>query len=245
MIALLRKQNWPALAELRLDGAPVAVIVRVSARARGYRLSVPHTGRPVLTVPTHGRWPDAEAFLARHAAWLAARMKRVVPPVALTEGAIVPLRGVPHRIVALDRIRGRVEVGLDADRLALFVPGAPEHRPRRLTDWLRQEAEADLAARVAVHAATLRVAVKSITLRAQTSRWGSCSSTGRLNFNWKLILTPPFVLDYVAAHEVAHLREMNHSPAFWARVSEALPDMDRGRAWLRAHGREIMAYGAE
>ncbi|MBI4046492.1 MAG: M48 family metallopeptidase, partial [Devosia nanyangense] len=89
------------------------------------------------------------------------------------------------------------------------------------------------------------VKVVSISMRSQSTRWGSCSSSGRLNFNWRLVLAPDYVLDYVAAHEVAHLVEMNHSPAFWATVKRTLPDMARGRAWLKAHGRELMAYGVE
>ena len=82
-------------------------------------------------------------------------------------------------------------------------------------------------------------------MRSQSTRWGSCSTTGRLNFNWRLVLAPPFVLDYVAAHEVAHLVEMNHSDAFWRVVEKTLPDMERGREWLRVNGRELMVYGLE
>jgi predicted metal-dependent hydrolase len=82
-------------------------------------------------------------------------------------------------------------------------------------------------------------------MRGQSTRWGSCSTTGRLNFNWRLILAPPFVLDYVAAHEVAHLLEMNHSDRFWARVEETLPTMEKGREWLRVNGRQLMVYGIE
>lgn len=244
MIGLELRRKWPETTSIMLDGVAVPIAVRVNARALSYRLAIPHSGHPVLTVPPNGRWAEAEVFLTRHANWLAARLKRIAPPVALGHGAMVPLRGVPHLVVATGRLRGRVEPVQQDGRPVLMVPGAPEHQARRLTDWLKGEAGADLAARVAVHAGTLGVTVKSLSLRAQTSRWGSCSSTGRLNFNWKLILAPDYVLDYVAAHEVAHLREMNHSPAFWARVAEALPDMARGRAWLKAHGREIMAYGA-
>jgi predicted metal-dependent hydrolase len=112
-------------------------------------------------------------------------------------------------------------------------------------DWLKGEAARELKLRSAYHAARLGVEVRSITMRDQASRWGSCSSRGSLNYNWRLILAPPFVLDYVAAHEVAHLVEMNHSAAFWATVKRTLPDMERGRAWLKAHGRELMAFRAD
>ncbi len=244
MIPLLQKR-WPPAAELRVGGETIAVVVKVSARARNYRLSLPHGGRPLLTVPRFGRWTEARAFLERQAGWLADRLESSVKPVAFVRGAIVPLRGVNHRLVPTGRLRGVVETGAHEGEMALFVPGAAEHRARRLVDWLKAEAARDLDRRCRYHAANLEVAVRAISMRSQATRWGSCSSNGRLNFNWRLVLAPPFVLDYVAAHEVAHLVEMNHSPAFWAVVETTLPSMERGREWLRLHGRELMAYGVE
>ena len=244
MIARLQKK-WPAVTETEVDGQMVEVAVRISTRARNYRLSLPHAGGPVLTVPSHGRWQEAQAFLHRQRAWLGARLERAAKPVSFTRGAIVPLRGVDHRIVPTGKIRGRVEV-LDMDgELTLQVPGEVAHRSRRLIDWLKTEAQVDLEKRVAIHARRLGVTYKSVAMRSQATRWGSCSTTGRLNFNWRLVLAPPYVLDYVAAHEVAHLVEMNHSDAFWETVEQTLPSMNRGRAWLKAHGRQLMVYGAE
>ena len=237
----LFRAKFPPVAEARLDGQSIAVDVRVSPRARNYRLSIPHRGAPVLTVPRYGRWSEAQAFLDRQAGWLLARVHRAPQAVALADGATIPLRGEPHVIAATGKVRGTV---LADDGRTLWTPGAPEHMARRLVDWLKAEALADLGERVAVHAAALGVKVIAVRVREQASRWGSCSATGRLNFNWRLILAPPFVLDYVAAHEVAHLLEMNHSPRFWSTVRRALPDMDRGRAWLKAHGRHLMSYGA-
>ncbi len=244
MIPLLQKR-WPPAAEVQIDGSPVAVTVKVSARARSYRLSLPHGGAPLLTVPKFGRWAEAKAFLDRHTPWLAERLEKSVKPVAFVRGAIVPLRGINHRIVPTGKVRGVVEVGEHDGERALLVPGDAEHRARRLTDWLKGEALRELEKRTAIHAATLGVTVKSIVMRSQSTRWGSCSTSGKLNFNWRLILAPPYVLDYVAAHEVAHLVEMNHSDAFWHTVEKALPTMARGRDWLKAHGRELMVYGLE
>ena len=244
MIPLLQKR-WPPAAEVRIAGESVAIAVKVSSRARSYKLSLPHGGAPLLTVPRFGRWGEAKAFLDRHTPWLADRLERSVKPVAFVRGAIVPLRGVNHRLVPTGKVRGVVETGEWEGELALLVPGAPEHRARRLIDWLKVEAEKDLMKRCRVHANNLGVTVNSIVMRSQATRWGSCSSTGKLNFNWRLILAPPFVLDYVAAHEVAHLREMNHSDAFWSTVEATLPTMSRGRDWLKAHGRELMVYGIE
>jgi predicted metal-dependent hydrolase len=244
MVALFQKR-WPPAAEVWIDGEAVTVTVKVSARARSYRLSLPHDGRPVLTVPKFGRWGEAKQFLDRYTPWLAERLELSVKPVAFVRGAVVPLRGVHHRIVPTGRVRGIVEVGAHEGERALFVPGAPEHRSRRLTDWLKAEAARDIERRCLVHAGNLGVGFRSISMRDQSTRWGSCSTSGKLNFNWRLVLAPPFVLDYVAAHEIAHLIEMNHSADFWDVVSRTLPTMERGREWLRVHGRELMVYGVE
>jgi predicted metal-dependent hydrolase len=237
------KQNIPASTQLDIDGEPVAIAVRVSKRARSFRLSLPATG-PVLSLPEGARWADAEAFLHRHRHWLAARLPRTNPAQRLQAGISMPLRGVPHQIVAKGVLRGRVEHARDDDGPMLLVPGASEHQPRRLYDWLKVEAMADLVERSAFHAGQLGVTYRQIRLRSQSSRWGSCSSNGTINYNWRLILAPPHVLDYVAAHEVAHLVEMNHSAAFWSTVERTLPDMARGRAWLKSHGRGLMAWQA-
>jgi predicted metal-dependent hydrolase len=238
-----KREAVPATTMLSIDGAAVEVVVKVSQRARSYRLSVPHTGTPVLTLPASGRWSEAQGFLERQRGWLAARLKRAAPRTAFSDGESVPVRGVPHLIHATGRLRGRVEVSEIEGELCLLVPGEAAHIPRRLTEWLKAEAHRDLAARSDVHAATLGVKVVSVSMRSQATRWGSCSSSGRLNYNWRLILAPPFVLDYVAAHEVAHLVHMNHSPSFWKAVERALPDMNRGKAWLKAHGKVLMGYG--
>ena len=244
MIPLLQKR-WPPAAEVVIDGAPVEITVKVSTRAKSYRLSLPNNGRPLLTVPKFGRWGEAKAFLDRHTEWLAERIETSAKPVAFVRGAIVPLKGVNHRIVPTGRVRGVVQVGEHEGELALLVPGEAEHRARRLTDWLKDEAEAELHKRCTVHATRLGVTFKSISMRSQSTRWGSCSTTGKLNFNWRLILAPPFVLDYVAAHEIAHLLEMNHSQDFWDVVERTLPTMERGREWLRVNGRQLMVYGIE
>lgn len=244
MIALLQKK-WPTATEALIDGKLVMVAVRVNQRAKNYRLSIPHAGGPVLTVPRYGNWKAAEEFLNHQLGWLAARLKRAAKPVIFRAGVRIPLRGIEHRIVATGTSRGRVEAYEEDGQAFLAVPGEPAHRARRLTDWLRSEAQRDLRRRVAVHARRLGVEVESISLRSQSTRWGSCSTTGRLSFNWRLVMAPSFVLDYVAAHEVAHLVEMNHSDAFWATVERTLPTMERGRAWLRANGRQLMVYGVE
>lgn len=233
----------PTSTTIDIDGAPVVVTVRVNARARSYRLSIPNSGGPLLTLPPHGKWREAEAFLQRHVNWLAARLHRAPQATSFSDGGVIPLRGIDHRIVGTGRIRGRVEVAEEDGEKLLLVPGEPAHQARRLNDWLKDEALADLVLRTAFHAERLGVTVRSVKMRSQSSRWGSCSSSGNINYNWRLVMAPPFVLDYVAAHEVAHLVEMNHSAAFWATVQRTLPEMEKGRAWLKAHGRQLMAHG--
>lgn len=238
---LLRRAPIPQTVEVTTASGPVAVGVRVHPRARSYRLSVSARGEPVLTLPRGGRWSEAEAFLERNRGWLDARLARLATPWRLAPGGLVPLRGVDHAIIVTDSLRGRVMVEAGEGGPCLHVPGGPDHFRRRLLDWLKAEARADLERASARHAAALGVTIAAIRLRDQATRWGSCSSSGTLNYNWRLILAPDFVLDYVAAHEVAHRLEMNHSPAFWRTLARTLPDYGRGQAWLKAHGAKLMA----
>ncbi|WP_029041073.1 M48 family metallopeptidase [Cucumibacter marinus] len=238
-----RRETFPDTTSVILETGETTVIVRVNARARHYRLTMDLKRGPILTVPAHGHWDDARAFLERHKGWLDGQIGHRIVPVAFVPGAEIPIRGVLHKIADSGRIRGQVEV-IPGDPLQVVVPGG-EHLARRLTDWLKAEARNDLSVSVQHHAARLEVKPTGIKLRDQSSRWGSCSSSGALNFNWRLVLAPAFVLDYVAAHEVAHLIEMNHSRAFWRTVERTLPDMERGRAWLKAHGRTLHRYGAD
>lgn len=237
---LSARPRLPASTSLDIDGKRIEIAVRHSRRARHYRLTVEVRTGPVLTVPGGGRWREATAFLDRQRDWLAQRLAVQPPRVAFADGAEIPLRGVTHAVVATGEGQGGVRVGAGP---ALEVGGAVARLAARLTGWLKEEARADLAGAVRMHAARLGVAPAGLSVRDQASRWGSCSSTGRLSFNWRLVMAPPHVLDYVAAHEVAHLIEMSHSPRFWAALECTLPDMARGRAWLKENGRALHAYG--
>ncbi|MCF4097043.1 M48 family metallopeptidase [Maritalea sp. P4.10X] len=237
---LKRRQAIPETVQMNLTTGAVDVVVRQHARAKHYRLSLHPKKGVVLTVPKRGNWRDAQDFLSRHQTWLNERMDQIAPPTLLAPDMSVPLRGVPHQLARTGNLRGLVE--LDETNSQINVPGAPDHFARKLGDWLKAQARQDLEKQVQFHAARLELSPKGITIRDQTSRWGSCSSSGQLNFSWRLVLAPPYVLDYVAAHEVAHLREMNHSARFWRTVKETLPDMDRGHDWLKVHGRELMRF---
>lgn len=238
---LLGRATIPQTTHIETRSGPLEVRVRVNARARAYRLAVSARGEPVLTVPRSGRWSEAQAFLARNRGWLEARLEKIVSVHALAPGATLPVRGQSHRLVSIAATRGVITLVPTEDGPELHVPGGVEHFERRLTDWLKAQARADLQTACARHATTLGVRIAAIKLRDQTTRWGSCSSTRTLNFNWRLILAPDYVLDYVAAHEVAHILEMNHKPVFWRTVARTLPDYERGKAWLKAHGPSLMA----
>ncbi len=161
-------------------------------------------------------------------------------------GTVLPLRGVPHRIVHRPGVRGTVwPETRDSGERILCVAGAPEHIERRVHDYMKREVRADLQDAVQSCAEALGVKVKRLSIRDQSSRWGSCTSAGSLSFSWRLILAPPHVLDYLAAHEVAHLVEMNHSPRFWRVVAKVCDHVDRAKSWLDTHGNDLHRYGIE
>jgi predicted metal-dependent hydrolase len=125
------------------------------------------------------------------------------------------------------------------------VAGGFEHLDRRVHDFLKREARRDLQKAAERYADVLDVKVKRLSIRDQSSRWGSCTSSGSLSFSWRLILAPPFVLDYLAAHEVAHLVEMNHSPRFWKIVGRICNHVERAKRWLDAEGNDLHRYGIQ
>jgi predicted metal-dependent hydrolase len=235
-------------AALQVQGIGVPVEVRRHAGARRLTLRVSKTHRAVVvTLPSGCRIEEAGKFLKTNIEWVRERLGSVPEPVPLACGAVIPLRGRAHAIAFTGPARGAavVRVSECADGSAcLDVAGRPEHAPRRLKDWLVAEAMKDLEARVRWHASSLDVRVRRICLRDQTTRWGSCSASGFLSFSWRLILAPPLVLDYVAAHEVAHLVEMNHGARFWKLVAAAVPRLDEAKRWLRHEGADLHRYAA-
>jgi predicted metal-dependent hydrolase len=246
------------LFERRTPGTPVAHIEVANGReifrvalkrvstSRRFTLRVRAATRDVLlTMPTRSSLQSAREFAERHAAWIGARLARLPRPVAFAAGAVTPLRGVDHTIVHRPGERGVVWVEHDARGPLICVSGGAPHIPRRVTDFLKREAREDLQAAVARYAQRLAVSPKRIVLRDTASRWGSCSSSGGLNFSWRLIMAPPLVLDYLAAHEVSHIVHMNHSPLFWKLTRRLFPETDRAETWLRVHGASLHRFGAE
>ncbi|MEP0521838.1 MAG: SprT family zinc-dependent metalloprotease [Hyphomicrobiales bacterium] len=222
----------------------VVVELRPNPRAKRYILRLDSKARQaVVTVPKGGTRKQAERFARDQVRWIFERLDRLEEPIPFVPNAEIPLRGISHQLVATGAARGGVKPASTDVGLQLQVSGAPEHFSRRVMDFLKKQALSDFRGRVAVHAAALEVKPGAIRLRDGKSRWGSCSSNGTLNFSWRLILAPPDVLDYLAAHEVAHLREMNHSDRFWAHVQDICPAYNTHRAWLRHQGGQLWRYG--
>jgi predicted metal-dependent hydrolase len=227
-------------------GVSHTVQVRRTANARRFTLRVRAATRDaVVTIPPRASLARARTFVERHAAWIGTRLERLPVPTPFDPGASIPLRGVLHEIVHCPAARGTawVESGSPGKPPRLCVSGEAPFVARRVQDFLIRQARGDLRAAVARHAAALAVTPRRMTLRDTTTRWGSCSSAGALNFSWRLVMAPPHVLDYLAAHEVAHLRHMNHSEAFWATTERLMPDYRRAEAWLKANGVGLMRFG--
>jgi len=220
------------------------IVFERSPRARHYRLTLRRDGTAVATIPVRGSVREAERFVAQHQAWLerARARARRRPRVAdvWTPGTNVLWRGEMTEIrVALppaDRpaaaARPAVCLGADVFRVAAFEQ---DLRPALEAHFARR-ARIELPARTWELAAVTGVDVKHVTVRNQRSRWGSCSATGTISLNWRLVQTPDFVRDYIIHHELMHLREMNHSARFWARVEEVCPGWRDAELWIKRNG---------
>jgi len=220
--------------------------IRRHSAARRYTLRVREKSRDiVLTMPTRGSLRQAKSFAERHVAWIMARLKRLPEAIPFAPDQKIPLRGIPHRIVHRAQTRGTVWTEQIADGTTLLcVAGKPAHISRRVRDFLRREAKHDLTIASRYYAEALGVSVRSVSVRDTASRWGSCSHGGSLSFSWRLILAPPLVLDYLAAHEIAHRVELNHSKRFWNVVDRIFPERRSAESWLRTNGSALHRYGA-
>jgi hypothetical protein len=239
-----RRASEPQIIEVEFDQATYQVRLRRHRQARRYTLRIQAASRDVvLTMPLRGSVSDARKFAQKHGGWIAARMARLPTAVPFRDGTVLPLRGEPHRIVHRAGARGTVWIEDAAGGRLLCVAGHAPHVARRVEDFLKREARRDLERASRSAADRLGVTIKRVSVRDQSSRWGSCSSTGLLCYSWRLVMAPPFVLDYVVVHEVAHLKEMNHSTRFWRLVIANCEHAGRAKAWLDAHGSELHRYG--
>ena len=216
---------------------PIPLVLRRSARAKRISLRISQLdGRVTLTVPKGVADREAIAFAHEKEEWIRKHLDTREEKVTVAVGTPLPIGGQLHQVVAGDGRRVRFEPG------RVLVPGAPDRVGKRLGRHLKEIARARLAEASDHYAKKLGKDYAAITLRDTRSRWGSCTAQGRLMYSWRLILSPPEVLDYVAAHEVAHLAQMNHSPAFWSEVERIYGPYKDPRAWLRREGASLHRY---
>ena len=228
----------PRTESILLADRPTEVHWRRSPRARRVSLKIdPASGGVIVTLPPRAAQATGRALLLGHARWVTERLARLPPPITLRDGAAVPIDGTPHPI---RHAPGR-PTGIEAG--TLLVGGAPEFLIRRLTDFLRAEARRRLAVRVAEKAALACLVPRRLVIKDTRSRWGSCTADGTLMFSWRLLMAPPSVQDYVVAHEVAHLRHMDHGRAFWALVAQLSPHRAAATLWLAAEGTGLLRVG--
>ena len=226
------------------DGRNIPVAVHVRENARRMILKIDRrTGEPALTLPRGIGKVRAERFLVDHIGWLKARLAARPARIAFAVDAILPIRGVPCRIVHRAPFRGETRIIEEEGQRLLVVHGDVVHLPGRVERFLKAEALSDLSEAVRRHAAALNVTFGRISIKDTTSRWGSCSARGDLSFSWRLILAPDFVLDYLAAHEIAHRLEMNHSVRYWRNVARIFPEFRKAELWLNRNGASLHLYG--
>lgn len=232
----------PVTEVLLLANEQVTITFKRHAAARRFTLRLTRDGAGfVMTMPRRAGMDDARAFARTSEVWMRKALTRRISKVEVAHGAVIVLRGIEHTIVATGKSRGLVYH--DAEARLIHVPGQPAHMTRRLVDWLKAEAAHELDIASHKYAQAMGAKFRKLTVRDQKSRWGSCSSDGVLSYSWRLILAPAFVLDYVAAHEVAHLREMNHSIRFWRLVLRHCPDGRNAKTWLKLYGPTLHTLG--
>ena len=223
-----------------LQGTPdVPILLRRSGRARRISLRISQLdGRVTLTLPNGVPESEALSFARQKESWIRSHLERREDDVPVALGSEIPVQGVTHRVVQ-GQGQGRRVVMEDG---MIMVPGPVERIGARLKGHFKQMARVRLVGASDEYATRLGKSYDRISIRDTRSRWGSCSSNGTLMYSWRLIMAPDAVLDYVAAHEVAHLAEMNHSPAYWAGVERIFGDYRPARRWLKNEGNMLHRF---
>ncbi len=226
--------------QITLQGKPILYLLAISTRSRRLRISVSDQGVSLI-LPAGLPVREGEAFLQKNADWvlkqvekhekIAAKNKRTTLP-----NNVILLRGTPTRVELVEeaerKLRARVQES--AGRLIIRIPvGARKTVPAVAEAYLREQARQEILAVVTTQARRMRLTPKALSIRDQRTRWGSCSSRGTLSFNWRLIMVPPAIMEYVVIHELAHLVVPNHSTQFWSLVIQYFPEYKQARSWLR------------
>ena len=234
----------------RLDVAGAVVRLKVNHRARRVSLRLDRTRREIVaTAPSPRRLGEAAAFARERAGWIAQRLAELPDAAPLTPGQLIEVFGRPVRLEAgAGRARWIEPEDGSTPRIAATDEG--EGFARAVILVIRRKAAEMLVARTAHYAERLGAPMPRVAIADAKSRWGSCKpgpggTAGVIRYSWRLALAPFEVADYVVAHECAHLRELNHGPRFWAHVRELVGDERRHRAWLRAEGARLHAFGRQ
>jgi predicted metal-dependent hydrolase len=193
----------------------------------------------MLTLPRYVSIKQGLHFVEQKRRWIEQQIDETMQHFPFEEGRMVPMLGRQYRIC---HVGGRGVVRIEDD--AMLVPGDIEFLPRRVRDWLKQEARTQMTLRAKSKALQIDAQMRGVTVRDTTSRWGSCSHSGHLSFSWRLLLAPEEVFDYVVSHEVSHLKEFNHSATFWAIVAQLCPGYKDAQQWLVANGQSLYGYGS-
>ena len=234
--------------QIIIDGRSVPVLIRLNPRARKLIVQLDQKGDIVVVSPSRRSIPRAMQFANEHKEWLSQQLAQLASAVPFADGAIIPIQDIDHVIKHIPN--GRRGVWQDTTNNLgslpqLCVSGDAAFVQRRVTDWLRKSAKAELSQSCLTYANTLSLGPAKITVRDSKTRWGSCSSTGTLSFSWRLIFAPHFVLDYVAAHETAHRKYMSHGKRFWQLVDRLTPRRHEAEDWLNTKGNDLHRIGLQ
>ncbi len=229
----------PRCVTIDLDGVEAVVRIYRSRAARHFTVSLARDRTSLrLTLPARAAEKAGLAFVAERRALLRSWLQDAAAPARLTHGTTVLFKGQPHLLVWAPQLPRRVEQTSDQIR----VGGPAELMHGRVLRWLKAQALADLTQMTQAIAAQHQLTVRKVTVNAAATRWGSCSSSGQINYSWRLICAPDAARRYVVTHELAHLTHMNHAPAFWREVTRLGGDLGQ-RRWFRQHGAAVMALG--
>lgn len=220
-----------------ISGVDHPVKLRRNAKAKKMILRVDGlSGEIKLTAPNHVSVGKLQKFLDENNAWLLTERAKVSARPPIAHGAEIPYCGQTYFIYFSDQPPRGVKV-VDGE---IHVGGPADQASARLMRWLKAQAKERLSEDAAYFAEMLGVSFKRVSIGDMKSRWGSCSSSGTLRFNWRLVMAEPSVRRYVAAHEVAHVLEMNHSAQFWGHVQHCIPGYKTERKWLKINGQGLM-----
>lgn len=218
------------------------LVVRRSRQAKRLLLRVdPRSGAAILTLPWRVPLAEGRAFVARHEGWIAKARAALPPQASLAPGSSLTILGTAITLLH-DPAAGRRPV-FDPEAARLTLGGAESEFQNRVRRFLREHAAAHITPKARAMADSAGRAILQIRIGDQKSRWGSCTADGVLSFSWRLICAPEWVVDYVVAHEVAHLVELNHSQQFWAVVDRLYGNHSRPRAWLKRYGASLQRIG--